>query len=265
MICKIKKETNKILSYLFKYYWNNDEESVIFIKEIFKQMFLKEMNLNYENKIQNLLDNSIDYFKEYVIPFLKNLMEFEIEIMLALNKKNGIENKRNGYKTRIINTIFGTYELEIPRDRLAEYFPSFLQRRVSALACLVKRIIADLKVTQNQSLVRKCLSQAGINLSKTFISSVYNMMHMKANSLYFKRVFPSKIDAIMLDATYVYVKKNGEKWQIIDDYTGEVLEYKQAQRVCVLQAYGINFEDNSKIDLGFKIVNKENIANYVDF
>ncbi|MDE6289590.1 MAG: transposase [Ureaplasma sp.] len=28
---------------------------------------------------------------------------------------------------------------------------------------------------------------------------------------------------------------------------------------------GLIFEDNSKIDLGFKIVNKENIANYVEF
>ena len=263
--CKIKKETNKILSYLFKYYWNNDEESIIFIKEIFKEMFLKEMNFNYENKIENLLNNPKDIYEEYVIPFLLNLMDFEIEIMLYLNRKNGIENKRNGYRTRIINTIFGSYELEIPRDRLGEYFPSFLQRRVSALACLVKRIIADLKVTQNQSLVRKCLAQSGINLSKPFISSVYNMMHTKANSLYWKRDFPSKIDAIMLDATYVYVKQNGEKWQIIDDYTGESLEFSQAKKVCVLQAYGINFEDNSKIDLGFKIVNKENIDNYVDF
>ena len=228
-------------------------------------MFLKEMNINYENRIQNLLNNPMDIYEEYVIPFLLNLMDFEIEIMLHLNKKNGIENKRNGYRTRIINTIFGSYKLEIPRDRLGQYFPTFLQRRVSALACLVKRIIADLKVTQNQSLVRKCLAQAGINLSKPFISSVYNMMHTKANSLYWKRHFPSKIDAIMLDATYVYVKKNGEKWQIIDDYTGEAFEFSQAKKVCVLQAYGINFEDNSKIDLGFKIVDKENIDNYVDF
>ncbi|MDE6289517.1 MAG: hypothetical protein K2L64_02000, partial [Ureaplasma sp.] len=65
MICKIKKETNKILSYLFKYYWNNDEESVMFIKEIFKQMFLKEMNLNYENKIQNLYIRFVSIDKSF--------------------------------------------------------------------------------------------------------------------------------------------------------------------------------------------------------
>ena len=228
-------------------------------------MFFKEMNINYENKIQNLLNNSMDIYKEEIIPFLDNLMEFEIEIMLSLNKKNGIKNKRNGYRTRIINSIFGTYELKIPRDRLGEYFPSFLQKRVSALACLIKRIIADLKVSQNQSLVRKCLAQSGINISKPFISIIYNSMFEKVNSLYWKRVFPSKIDAIMLDATYVFVKKDGEKWQIIDDYTGESIKYSQAKKVCVLQAYGVNFEDNSKIDLGFKIVDKENTNNYVDF
>ena len=265
LMCKMKKETNKILNYLFEHYWNDDEESIIFIKEIFKQMFLQKLDLNYENKIQNLLNNQMDIYKEEVIPYLENLMEFEIEVMLASNKKNGIENKRNGYRTRIINSIFGKYELKIPRDRLGGYFPSFLQKRVSALACLLKRVIADLKVTQNQSLVRKCLAQVGINLSKPFISSVYDMMFEKAKSLYSERVFPSKIDAIMLDATYVYVKKDGEKWQIIDDYTGESIEYTQSKKVCVLQAYGINFKDNSKIDLGFMIVNRENIINYMTF
>ena len=63
-------------------------------------------------------------------------------------------------------------------------FRHFCKKRVSALSCLIKKIIADLKVTQNQSLVRKCLAQSGINLSKSFVSAVYNMMFETTNSLY---------------------------------------------------------------------------------
>lgn len=285
LICKIKKTMNKIINYLVKNYWDdNDLKSRNFIVEVFKEFMLHKLNFNFEDKVNFALNSKNNYLEKYIREtkiFLENLANKEMDEFLIEQKNQGIINKRNGYRARIVKTIFGEIELKIPRDRLGKFFPSFLQKYFAYLSDLIKKVCNDLMISQNQQSCIKQYKNNGININKNLTSTIFELLYKKALPIYESRKFPSYLDVIIIDSTYTFVIENGPIITKKDPISGKEYTFRKARRVCVMQAYGIRFEDRiikvnkknpkikkiiyPKIDLGFFICDREDFINYTDF
>jgi putative transposase len=78
--------------------------------------------------MQNLVSNGHD-MRDILATVVESLMEIERTTHLAYEYKNTPpdENKRNGYYTRFAETLNGSIELRVPRDRLGTFTPLMLE------------------------------------------------------------------------------------------------------------------------------------------
>lgn len=271
LIYKIKENINKIINYFCEnYYDDKDVKSRKFIIEIFKELFMKELEKILKNDFESLIDKSKDLrlnqLKE-TIELFEQLANDEIDKFIAQQIADGIVNKRNGYRTRVIATIFGNATIKIPRDRLSQFVPSFMIKHFKLLKWNLLTVVQMLKELNNQSKVKSLLSSININLSKYSITKIWNAMYEKSYEAYYNQQLPEKIDKIELDATYTYVKEYEDKtpyFESINQITGEVTSIYKGKKVAILQAFGYNLAEDKKYDLGFVTCDNEDVEGYVN-
>ena len=86
--------------------------------------------------IQQLLQEGDiqDALKDLLGGTIKEMMEAEIDHHLGYEKSertdslDEVRDYRNGYKTKQVNSSFGSMDIEVPRDRLSEFVPQVVKK-----------------------------------------------------------------------------------------------------------------------------------------
>ena len=76
-----------------------------------------------------------DALKDLLGGTIKEMMEAEMDHHLGYEKSertdslDEVRDYRNGYKTKQVNSSFGSMDIEVPQDRLSEFEPQVVKKR----------------------------------------------------------------------------------------------------------------------------------------
>lgn len=71
---------------------------------------------------------------------IKEMMEAEMDDHLGYEKsqRSDSDDYRNGYKTKRVNSSYGTMEIEVPQDRRSSFEPKVVQKRQKDTSCCLR-------------------------------------------------------------------------------------------------------------------------------
>ena len=118
-------------------------------KEVYK---VKPMTEGKRNIIQGLLQeydietagDIQEALKDLLGSTIKEMMETEMDEHLGYSKseRSDSDDYRNGYKTKQVNSSYGSMEIEIPQDRKSTYEPQVVKKRQKDISDIDQKIIS---------------------------------------------------------------------------------------------------------------------------
>jgi putative transposase len=154
-----------------------------------------------------------DLLKLMMTYILNQLMESEVSTKVGAEKYERNEervNKRNGTRSRTLNTRAGTLEIDIPKLRSGNYFPSFLEPRrlwEKAMVNVIQEAYIKGVSTRKVDALVKAMGMDGID--KSTVSRISKEIDDKVNQFLSSR-FTKKYPYIWLDATFPNVREEGQ-------------------------------------------------------
>ena len=87
-------------------------------KQAIIQQLFQEYNIEKPNDIQEAL-------KDLLGGTIKEMMESEMDEHLGYSKseRSDSENARNGYKSKQMNSSYGSFQIDVPQDRQSSFKP----------------------------------------------------------------------------------------------------------------------------------------------
>ena len=148
---------------------------------------------------------------------LENILEGEMEEHLGRDKyerQHDIEqsekNYRNGYSSKNLRSSFGDVDLDVPRDRKAEFEPQIIKKYETVCNELDKKIISlyakGMTVSDIQSEIEDLY---GITISESMVSKITDKVLATATE-WQNRVLDKTYPIVYLDAMYFKVRSNGK-------------------------------------------------------
>ena len=89
-----------------------------------------------------------DALKDLLGGTIKEMMEAEMDHHLGYEKSERtdstaeVQDYRNGYKTKQVNSRFGSMDIEVPQDRLSEFEPQVVKKRQKDNSDIDRKIIS---------------------------------------------------------------------------------------------------------------------------
>ena len=82
--------------------------------------------------------------KDLLSGTIKEMMEAEMDDHLGYEKsqRSDSDDYRNGYKTKRVNSSYGTMEIEVPQDRRSSFEPKVVQKRQKDISDIDSKIIS---------------------------------------------------------------------------------------------------------------------------
>ena len=101
------------------------------------QQLLQEYDIETAEDIQDAL-------KDLLGGTIKEMMEAEMDDHLGYHKSERSENDdyRNGYKTKRVNSSFGSLDIQIPQDRNSTFEPQVVKKRQKDISEIDQKIIS---------------------------------------------------------------------------------------------------------------------------
>jgi putative transposase len=148
---------------------------------------------------------------------LENILEGEIEEHLGRNKYERTEtnesskkNYRNGYSSKNLRSSFGDVDLEIPRDRNAEFEPQIIKKYETVCTELDKKVISLYAKGMTTSDIQAEIEDLyGITISPSMVSRITDKV-MDSAVEWQNRSLDKIYPIIYLDAMYFKVRSNGK-------------------------------------------------------
>lgn len=78
---------------------------------------------------------------------------------MSENKESNKKNYRNGYSAKNLRSFFGDVDLEVPRDRNAEFEPQIIKKYETACTELDKKILPEIKISSNILMINVLITQ----------------------------------------------------------------------------------------------------------
>lgn len=99
-------------------------------------MLLQEYDIETAQNIQGA-------FKDLLGGTIKEMMESEMDNHLSYSKSDYSGNKdyRNGYRTKRVNSSYGSMEIEVPQDRKSTFEPQVVKRQQKDISDIDQKII----------------------------------------------------------------------------------------------------------------------------
>jgi transposase-like protein len=166
----------------------------------------------YLDEIQERLDG--DLFKAMLETMAKQVMEAEIALHVGAQRHERTEERRghrNGYKARSLKTRLGELALQVPQTRGVEPYSPMLfakwQRTERALlvACAEMYFMG----VSTRKVKRVLEKMGGFELSASTVSCVAHELDEKLAEFRNRRLDSHTWPYLMVDATYVKVRKRG--------------------------------------------------------
>ena len=101
------------------------------------QQLLQEYDIENAEDIQDAL-------KDLLGGTIKEMMEVEMDDYLGYGKseRSDSEDYRNGYKTKRINSRYGSMDIEVPQDRKSAFKPQVVKKRQKDISDIDQKIIS---------------------------------------------------------------------------------------------------------------------------
>ena len=181
---------------------------------------------------------------------LENILEAEMDEHLGRDKyqrqsdiEPGERNYRNGYSQKNLRSSFGDVDLDIPRDRKAEFEPQIIKKYETVCNELDKKIISLYAKGMTTSDIQAEIEDLyGITISPSMVSKITDKVIATATE-WQNRMLDKIYPIVYLDAMYFKVRSNGKivnkAVYICLGYTME--RYKDILGIWVDEAEGAKF------------------------
>ena len=181
---------------------------------------------------------------------LENILEVEMGEHLGRDKydrQTDIDqddrNYRNGYSKKTLRSSFGDVDLDVPRDRKAEFEPQIIKKYETVCNELDKKIISlYAKGMSTRDIQAEVEDLYGITLSPSMISKITDKVIATATE-WQNRMVDEIYPIVYLDAMYFKVRSNGKRVnKAVYICLGYTLEgYKDILGIWVDEAEGAKF------------------------
>lgn len=119
-------------------------------------------------------------------------------------------NQRNGHRPRVLTTIAGDLELQIPKLRVGSFFPSLLERRrridQALFAVVMEAYLHGVSTRKVDDLVRALGADTGI--SKSEVSRICKDLDVEITAFRDRSLADTTFPYVFLDATYCKARVN---------------------------------------------------------
>ena len=169
------------------------------------QGLLSEYDIQNANDIQEAL-------KDLLGGTIKEMMEAEMDDHLGYEKseRNGDDEEdrdyRNGYKTKRINSSYGSMDIDVPQDRNSTFEPKVVKKRQKDISEIDQKIISmyakGMSTTQISDIIRDIY---GFDASEGFISDVTDKI-MPQIEEWQNRPLSSVYPIVFIDAIHFSVR-----------------------------------------------------------
>lgn len=181
-----------------------------------------DTNFNYEEEVKKC--KSIDdvmgkngLIQRLVKDVLENILEGEMEDHLGREKyqrqeDTNIENRnyRNGYSRKNLRSSFGDVDLDIPRDRKAEFEPRIVKKYETVCNELDKKVISLYAKGMSTSDIQSEIEDLyGITISPSMVSKITDKVMASAKE-WQNRALDKVYPIVYLDAMHFKVRSNGK-------------------------------------------------------
>ena len=168
------------------------------------QGLLQEYNIESANDIQEAL-------KDLLGATIKEMMEAEMDDHLDYHKSERSENDdyRNGYKTKRVNSSFGSLDIQVPQDRNSTFEPQVVKKRQKDISEIDQKIISMYAKGMTTRQISDTLYDIyGFEASEGFISDVTDKVLPQIEE-WQHRPLEEVYPVIFIDAIHYSVRDNG--------------------------------------------------------
>ena len=165
---------------------------------------LQEYEIESAQDIQEAL-------KDLLGSTIKEMMESEMEEHMGYQKsqRSDSDNYRNGYKTKQINSSYGSMTIDVPQDRKSTFEPKVVKKRQKDISDIDQKIISMYaKGMTTRQISDTLVDIYGFEASESFISDVTDKIIPQIEE-WQKRPLDSIYPVIFIDAIHYSVRDNG--------------------------------------------------------
>ena len=138
-------------------------------------------------------------------------MEAEMDDHLGYFKseRSDSDDYRNGYKTKPINSSYGSMEIEVPQDRMSTFEPQVVKKRQKDISDIDQKIISIYAKGMTTRQISETLEDIyGFEASEGYISNVTNKIMPQIED-WQNRPLSEFYSVLYIDAIHYSVRDNG--------------------------------------------------------
>jgi putative transposase len=172
-------------------------------RNIIRQL-LEEYDIESAQDIQDAL-------KDLLGGTIKEMMEAEMDDHLGYHKSERSNNDdyRNGYKTKNINSSYGSMEIQVPQDRQSTYDPQVVKKHQKDISDIDQKIISMYAKGMTTRQISDTLADIyGFEASEGFISDVTDKILPQVED-WQNRPLSEIYPVLYIDAIHYSVRDNG--------------------------------------------------------
>ena len=142
---------------------------------------------------------------------IKEMMEAEMDDHLGYEKsqRSDSDDYRNGYKTKRVNSSYGTMEIEVPQDRRSSFEPKVVQKRQKDISDIDSKIISMYAKGMTTRQISETIEDIyGFDVSEGFISDVTDKLLPQMED-WQNRPLDEIYPIVYIDAIHYSVRDNG--------------------------------------------------------
>ena len=165
---------------------------------------LEEYDIQTAEDIQEAL-------KDLLGGTIKEMMEAEMDDHLGYEKseRSDKDDYRNGYKTKRVNSSYGSMEIEVPQDRKSTFEPQIVKKRQKDISDIDQKIISMYAKGMTTRQISETIEDIyGFETSEGFISDVTDKISPQIED-WQNRPLDAIYPIMYIDAIHYSVRENG--------------------------------------------------------
>ena len=168
------------------------------------QQLLQEYDIETAEDIQDAL-------KDLLGGTIKEMMEAEMDDHLGYGKseRSDSDDYRNGYKSKRVNSSYGSMEIDVPQDRKSTFEPQIVKKRQKDISDIDQKIISMYAKGMTTRQISETIEDIyGFETSEGFISDVTDKILPQIED-WQNRPLDEVYPVIYIDAIHYSVRDNG--------------------------------------------------------
>ena len=168
------------------------------------QQLLQEYDIQTAEDIQEAL-------KDLLGGTIKEMMEAEMDNHLGYGKseRSDSDDYRNGYKSKRVNSSYGSVEIDVPQDRKSTFEPQVVKKRQKDISDIDQKIISMYAKGMSTRQISETIEDIyGFEVSEGFVSDVTDKILPRIEE-WQNRPLDEVYPILYIDAIHYSVRENG--------------------------------------------------------